>query len=118
MILQLAGLRRHKTLIFCFAFHLHATGSPVNRMPDFQQNCFPVFAPLMIPESQFFNVLAVEELPSRFVLLHLLRQAVVKSVHFNGEPRHRTVEIQDVTSQGMLPTKLESGKSAGAQGPP
>jgi len=54
-------LRRHKTLIFGFALHLHAPGSPVNHLPDFQQNCFRVFAPLLIPESPFFHGVAVEE---------------------------------------------------------
>ena len=117
-MLTLTRLGRHKTLVFDFALHLHAPGLPVNRLPDLQQNSIPVFAPLMIPESQFFNAMALEEQPSCLVLLHLCRQAVLKAVHFNGKTRHRTVEIQNKTPQGMLPTKLESGKSAGAQGPP
>lgn len=87
-------------------------------MPDFEHDPFAIRAPLMIPKSQFVNVLAGQVLRSHCVLPHRLRPPMSKSIELNGEPCQRAVEIQGIASGRMLATKLETGKSACAQGVP
>ena len=51
-------------------------------------------------------------------MLHLLRQAVLKTVKRDVQPRHRAIEIQNKNSRRMLPAEFESGEAVISQHAP
>ncbi len=72
----------------------------------------------MVPKSQFLNALFLQKSAARFVVLHLLRQAVLKTVKLHFQPRRRAIEIQKINSRRMLPAKFESGETVASQRAP
>ena len=48
----------------------------------------------------------------------LLRQPMLEPIQLNGQLCSRTIEIENVLSQRMLPAKFESRKTPGPQGAP
>jgi len=72
----------------------------------------------MIPKSQFLNILFFQKSATRRIELHLLRQAVLKTVQFHIQPRRRAIEIQNINSRWMLSAKFESGETVASQRAP
>ena len=70
-------------MVLLLPYHLSATGSPAQRLPDFQQNTLPILPPLMIPKPQLLDSYGGEKLCPSFVTLELLRRAVLKTVQFH-----------------------------------
>jgi hypothetical protein len=89
---------------------LHTTRPALQRIPNGEQTTFTVFSPLMIPKSQFLNVLFLQKSAARLVMLHLLRQAVLKTVKLDVQPRYGAIEIQNINSRWMLSAKFESSE--------
>jgi hypothetical protein len=90
----------------------------LQRIPNGEQTTFPVFPPLMIPKSQFLNVLFLQKNAACLVMLHLLRQAVLKTVKLHVQPRRRAIVIQNINSRWMLSAKFESGEAVASQRAP
>ncbi len=72
----------------------------------------------MIPEPKRFNALCDQKFFADFVTVNSFRQAVLKSIKFNGQLRIGAIEIQNMSSNGMLPAKFETGEASSAQRPP
>jgi len=72
----------------------------------------------MIPKSQFLNVLFLQKSTARFVMLHLHRQAVLKTIKFDRQSGRRTIEIQNINSRWMLASEFESGEAVASQRAP
>ena len=98
--------------------HLHAARPALQRIPDCQQTSFTILLPLVIPKSQFLNVLFLQKSAARLVVLHLLRQTVLKTVKLHVQPRRRAIEIQKINSRRMLPAKFKSGEAMTSQRAP
>ena len=98
--------------------HLHAARPALQRIPDCQQTSFTILLPLVIPKSQFLNALFLQKSAARVVVLHLLWQAVLKTVQLDVQPRRRAIEIQKINSRRMLPAKFESGEAVASQRAP
>ena len=64
----------------------------------------------MIPKSQFLYVLFFQKLTALFIVLHLFRNTVLKAIKLDVQPCYRTIEIQNVDTLRMLPSKFEPGK--------
>lgn len=69
----------------------------------------------MIPKSKRFNSLLIEKFLSHFVALQTFGQTVLEAVQFNRQLRVRTVKVQDVFTDQMLPTKFETGKASSSK---
>jgi hypothetical protein len=105
-------------MIFYFSHYRYAAGSPMQCIPNLQQNSFAIFPPLTVPETQFFKALGGQEfLPFGIVLL-LHRKPVLGAVQFDGEFCGGTIEIEPVDANRVLPAKFESGEAAGFQDVP
>lgn len=109
---------RDKAVISSFSHDLQAAGAAVQRLEDREQHAFPVFPPFVIPKTKLLNVLRGEELFPRFVMLHLFRHTMLKTVQLHRQTRQRAEEIQVVSSQRMLAAEFESGEPPGPQSPP
>ena len=105
-------------MVWSFAHDSYASSSPVQCVPDFQQDAFPILPPLMIPEAQFFDAACNEESCTLLVALILLRQTVLEAVQFHRHFCAGTKEIQEVFPDCVLATELESGKTPRPQGAP
>jgi hypothetical protein len=90
----------------------------LQRIPDCQQTTFPIFPPLMIPESNRFNALLREKLFARFVMLDAFRQAVLNAIKLDRQFCVGTVKVQNATANGVLSAELETGKSASPERAP
>jgi hypothetical protein len=104
-----------------FAFILHypnASCQTLQGIPDYQQTTFPIFPPLMIPESNRFDALLREIFLAGFVTLDVFRQAVLKTVELYSQFCICAIKIQNVIANGMLSSELETGKSAPPERPP
>ena len=105
-------------MILCLARNSNTADSPMQRLPDVHQHTITIFVPLMIPKSQLLDALYGQKLFPLFIMHTLLRHAVLKAIKFNGQFCQRAVNIQEVFVGRMLPTELESGKTARPQCPP
>ncbi len=83
-------------MILLLPTHFNAASPPMERVPYFQQYSFTIGPPLMIPKTQHFDILLREEFFALFIVLHLRRQAVLKTIQLNGQSRHRTVAVEKV----------------------
>ncbi len=72
----------------------------------------------MIPESKGFNTLLRQKFFPRFIPLDAFRRTVLKAVEFDIQLRVRAVTIQNVSTNGMLPAKLEASELSSSQGSP
>jgi hypothetical protein len=115
---NLVQIRRDKSLFPGVFHYLNATGSPLQRIPNFQQTSVAIFLPLMIPESKGFNALLRQKFFPRFISLNSFRQTVLKTVEFDRQFRVSTIKIQDLSANGVLPSKLETGELSSSQCPP
>ena len=86
-------MRRDEPLFLRIFHHLYAARPALQRIPNGEQTTFTVFPPLMIPKSQFLNVLFLQKRATRLVVLHLLQQAVLKTVKLHVQPRCRAIKI-------------------------
>ena len=77
-----------------------------------------ILLPLVIPKSQFLNILFLQKGAAHFVMLHLLRQAVLITIKLHVQPRYRAIEIQNINSRRMLPAKFETGEAVASQRAP
>ncbi len=111
-------MRRNEPRLLRILHHLHTARPALQRIPDCQQTSFTILLPLVIPKSQFLNVLFLQKNAARLVVLHLLRQAVLKTVKLHVQPRRRAIEIQNINSRRMLPAKFESGEAVASQRAP
>ena len=106
-------------MLFVGIFHyLNTTGQPLQCIPDCQQTTFPIFPPLMIPESDRFNALLCEKLVARFVTLDAFRQAVLNTIKLHCQFCVGTVKVQNAIANGVLSAELETGESASTERPP
>jgi len=111
-------MRRNKPLLFRIFRHLHAACPALQRIPNGEQATFTVFPPLMIPKSQFLNVLFPQKSAALLVVLHLLRDTMLKTVKFHIQPGGGTVKIQNVNPLWMLASEFESGEAMASQRAP
>ena len=72
----------------------------------------------MIPKAQYLDVLSRQICLAPFIVLHLLRHAMLKTVQLDLQPRGRAIEIQSVNPQRMLATEFESGETVASQRAP
>ena len=87
-------------------------------MPDLQQDARGIFLPLMIPESQFFNVIFIKPLPALPVILLIFWRPVLKAIQLNRQLRQGAIKVQKIFPRRMLPAKFETCKPPGAEGAP
>jgi hypothetical protein len=99
-------------------YHSHTTSPAVQRIPDFEQNPFAIFPPLMIPEPEFFDAGSGEKVFAFLIVHSLLRQPMSEPIQFNGQPCQGAVKIQAIIPHRMLAAELESRESPGPQGLP
>jgi hypothetical protein len=111
-------MRRNEPLLLRVFHHLHATSPALQRIPNTEQTTFTICSPLMIPKSQFLNVLFFQKSATRLVVLHLLRQTVLKAVKFDRQSRRRAIEVQKIDSCWMLSAKFETGETIASQRAP
>lgn len=97
---------------------LHTAGAPVKGAPDFQQHAFPVAPPLVIPKTQFLDVVGGDVCLACAVVPPLFRQPVLETVHFQGQAGRWTIEVEVISSERVLAAELETGKAAGPQRTP
>ncbi len=102
-------------MILHLAHYHRATRSPMQLIPDFQQDALAVRVPLMVPKSQFFDSFRGQKLFSHLVPLMLFRQPMLESIEFNGQLCNWAIEIEDIDSNRMLTAKFESGKTPCSQ---
>src|SRR5436190_11206491 len=117
-LLQFLNLGRNIPMIWCFPQDSHTARSTLQRVPNLKQHAATIFPPLMIPEPQFFDSLQHENIFSFLISQPLFRYAMMKPVKFNGQLCNRTIKIQGVDPNRMLPRNLESRKTSGLQGAP
>jgi hypothetical protein len=97
-------------------FHdLNAAGSPLQRIPNFQQTFLAIPLPMMVPEPERFDALFRQIFFAPYVALNSFRQTVLKTVKFDIELRVGAVKIEDMSAHCMLPTKFETGESSSSQ---
>src|SRR5260221_7328224 len=72
----------------------------------------------MIPESQFLDVLFLQIRAAFLVVLHLLRQTVMKTVQLHVQPGGGAVKIQNVNSARMLASEFEARETMTPQRTP
>ena len=111
---NLIGLRWHKSVIFCFAHDLNASGSTMQRTPYLKQYSVAIGPPLMIPKSQLFDSMLCKEVRAFSVVSHLHRHPVHKAIQFDCKLRRYAIEIQMVWPDWMLPAKFESSETSGS----
>ena len=100
-------------------FHyLNAAGSPLQRVPNFQQTSVAIIPPLMIPEPKGFDALLRQKFFPRFIPLNSFRHAMLKAVEFDIQLRVSTVKIQDMSANCVLSAEFEAGKLSSSQCPP
>jgi hypothetical protein len=87
----------------------------LQRIPDFQQATLTVLPPLMIPEPKCFNILLRQKSFTNFIMVNSFGQTMLKAVKFNGQLRIGAVEIQNMSANGMLPAKFETGELSSSQ---
>jgi hypothetical protein len=116
--LQFIRSRRHKAMILHLSGNRCTTGSSMQRIPDFQQNAIPILSPLMIPKPKHVDALLFQEQHSLPVVVYVLRGSVRKAVQLNTKASFRTIKIQSVTANRMLPTKFEAGETTCAESLP
>jgi hypothetical protein len=87
----------------------------LQRIPDFQQASLAILPPLMIPKPKRFNLLLLQKFFTDFITVNALRQAMLKAVEFDRQLRIGTIEIQNVPTRRVLPSKFETGKASSAQ---
>jgi len=105
--------------MFPGVFHYpNAAGSPLQRVPNFQQTSVAIFLPLMIPEPKGFNALLRQKFFPRFIPLNSFRQTMLKAVEFDIQLRVNAVKIQDMSANCVLPSKFEAGELSSSQCPP
>ena len=108
-------VRRNKSLLLRILHNLHAACPVLQSIPNGEQTAFSVFSPLVIPKSQFFNVLFLQKCAALLVVLHLLRHTVLKTVKLHIQPGGGAVKIQNINSRWMLSVKFESGEAVASQ---
>ena len=102
--------------MFSSVFHYpNAAGSLLQRVPNFQQTSVAIYLPLMIPEPKGFNALICQKFFPRFVPLNSFRQTMLKAVELDIQLRVCTVKIQDMSANGVLPSKFEAGELSSSQ---
>ena len=69
----------------------------------------------MIPEPKRFHALLRQKLLTDLVAANPFRQAMLKSIQFNGQLRIGAVKIQNVPTNRVLPTEFEAGEASSAQ---
>jgi hypothetical protein len=72
----------------------------------------------MIPEPECFNILLRQKSFTNFIMVNSLGQTVLKAVKFNGQLRIGAKEIQNMSANGVLPAKFETGELSSAQRAP
>jgi len=115
---DLLGPRRHKAIVLRFAHHLRAASAPVQGLPDVCQHTFAVPVPLVIPEARYLDAGFGKELFADFISHQILRQAVLRTIQFDGKPRSRAIKVEVVTVYWMLAAKFEPRETAGAERAP
>jgi len=73
---------------------------------------------LLVPKAQFLNAIRRQNFFAFLITLVLFRQAMLKSVQFNGQSCGRTIEIEKIISHRLLPAEFEFRKTPGPQGTP
>jgi hypothetical protein len=101
-------------MILQLSHHRDTSSPPMQSVPDCEQHTFSISSPLMIPESQLFNIPRRQKLFSLFIVLALSRHTVLKAVRFNGQLCCGTIEIEDVFPNSVLAAELEADKSPGS----
>ena len=105
--------------MFPGVFHYpNAAGSPLQRVPDYQQTSVPIVLPLVIPKPECFNALLCQKLFPCFIPLNSLRQTMLKAVEFDIQLRVGAVKIQDMSTHHVLSAKFESRELSSSQCPP
>ena len=61
---------------------------------------------LVVPEAKHANALLLQVSRSPFIPASLIRFPMLSAIEFNGQPGLMTVEIQDVSANGVLSAKL------------
>ncbi len=115
LVFNCLRIRRDKLLFFGIPHYSHTTGSPFQRFPKLQQTAVTVLPPFMIPKPESFDALFCQIFFAPFVALNSSGQTMLKTIKFNIQLRVRTVKIQNMSPNHMLPAKFESGKSSPAQ---
>jgi hypothetical protein len=83
-------------VILHFPHHSDAARSAVQRMPNLQQNSLLVSSPLMVPESENFDIAVCQRsFPGR-VPSELHRGFMLKPIEFDREASVRAIEIQKI----------------------
>ena len=72
----------------------------------------------MIPESNRFNALPLENFFARFVTLYAFRQTVLNTIKLHPQFCVGTIKVQNAIANGVLSAEFETGKSASTEGPP
>ena len=67
----------------------------------------------MIPEAQFLDSQISKKFRSFYIVLDLIRQSVLKTIQFDRQLCHWTIEIEEVITDLMLAAKFESGEPPG-----
>ena len=72
----------------------------------------------MIPKSENSDAFLREEFLPLAIPLNSLRMTVLRTIQLDSELRIGAIEIQNVISDCVLPTKFETGESSPSQSPP
>jgi hypothetical protein len=87
-------------------YHADTTRPLLDRVPDFQQTTFAIFAPLTIPGTQRLDALIHENIFPRRVAPDSFWQTMLKTVLLDGELCIGAVEIQNVIPDRVLAAKF------------
>jgi hypothetical protein len=103
-------IRWNKFLFWCVLHYPNDSGTPLQRIPYFQQTPVAILLPLVIPKSKDLDVFPRQSFRTRFIFFDFFRRAVLKAVEFDGELCLSTIKIQNRIPNVVLPTKFETGK--------
>ena len=115
---KLFRFRRHKSQVFRHPYHLYTSSSPMQRIPDFQQDALGIFSPLMIPESQFFNAILIEPLFALPIMPVVFWHPMLRAIQLNGQLCPSAIKVQKILPRRMLTAELETRKPSGAERAP
>ena len=71
-------------MVLLLPLHGDAAGSPMQGVPDLQQDALAVLPPLMVPKAQFLDSLRRQKFFAFLVMLALLGQPMLEPVQLDG----------------------------------
>ena len=76
-------------------------------LPDCPINCFTnlrdMFIDLQIRKTQYLDAFRRQHPAASFIISHLHRIIMLRTIELNRQPDRRTLKIQDITAQNFLP---------------